>query len=49
MIGYLEGSLLNKYEDCILLLVNHVGYEVLLPSFVMDTLEGKATGERVSV
>jgi len=49
MIGYLEGSLLNKYEDRILLLVNHVGYEVLLPSFVMDTLEGKVTGERVSV
>jgi Holliday junction DNA helicase RuvA len=49
MIGYLEGSLLNKYEDRILLLVNHVGYEILLPSFVMDTLEGKATGERVSV
>jgi len=40
---------LNKYEDRILLLVNHVGYEVLLPSFVMDTLEGKTTGERVSV
>jgi holliday junction DNA helicase RuvA len=49
MIGYLEGSLLNKYEDRILLLVNHVGYEVLLPSFVMDTLEGKATGEQISV
>ncbi|MBA4366349.1 MAG: Holliday junction DNA helicase RuvA [Desulfobacterium sp.] len=49
MIGYLEGSLLNKYEDRILLLVNHVGYEVLLPSFVMDTLEGKAIGEQVSV
>ncbi len=48
MIGYLEGSLLNKYEDRILLLVHHIGYEVLLPSFVMDTLEGKAIGEQVS-
>ncbi|RJP83371.1 MAG: Holliday junction DNA helicase RuvA [Desulfobacteraceae bacterium] len=49
MIGYLEGNLLNKYEDRILLLVNHVGYEVLLPSFVMDTLAGKKTGDPVSM
>ncbi len=40
---------MNKYEDRILLLVNHIGYEVLLPSFVMDTLEGKETGAQVSV
>jgi Holliday junction DNA helicase RuvA len=49
MIGYLEGNLLNKYEDHILLLVNHVGYEVLLPSFVMDTLDEKDAGDPVSV
>lgn len=35
MIGYLEGTLLQKNEDRILLLTNHVGYEVLLPAFVM--------------
>lgn len=39
---------MNKYEDRILLLVHHIGYEVLLPSFVMDTLEGKAPGAQVS-
>jgi Holliday junction DNA helicase RuvA len=49
MIGYLEGSLLDKYEDRILLLVNHVGYEILLPAFVMDTLVGKKTGDPVSM
>ena len=49
MIGYLEGNLLHKYEDRILLLVNQVGYEVLLPAFVMDTLGGKKIGDSVSV
>lgn len=49
MIGYLEGSLLNTYEDRILLLVNGIGYEILLPSFVMETLGGKAVGDPVSM
>ncbi|MBW2259195.1 MAG: Holliday junction DNA helicase RuvA, partial [Deltaproteobacteria bacterium] len=31
MIGYLEGKLLKKDEDRILLLNNQVGYEILLP------------------
>lgn len=38
MIGYLEGRIMKKEEDRILLLVNHVGYEVLLPSNVMETI-----------
>ena len=41
MIGYLEGKILDKTEDRILLLCNQVGYEVILPSFVMATLENK--------
>lgn len=48
MIGYLEGTLLKKEEDRILLLVNQVGYEVLLPVFVMETLSGRERGEAVS-
>ena len=35
MIGYLEGKLLKKEEDRVLLLTNQVGYEVLLPAIVM--------------
>lgn len=49
MIGYLEGELLNKDADRILLLANQVGYEVLVPAFVMQTLEGKNRGETISL
>jgi Holliday junction DNA helicase RuvA len=48
VIGYLEGQILKIEEDRILLLVSHVGYEVLLPAFVMETLSGKSIGDTVS-
>jgi Holliday junction DNA helicase RuvA len=48
MIGYLEGKLLKKDEDRILLLANQVGYEVLLPAFVMATLSARNVGDSVS-
>ncbi len=49
MIGYLEGKILKKEEDRILLLVNHVGYEVLLPSIVVETLKNKMVGDELSL
>lgn len=49
MIGYLEGTLLTKEDDRILLLVNHVGYEILVPSFVMDTMSGRSIGDSISL
>ena len=49
MIGYLEGSILKKDDDRILLLANQIGYEVLLPANVMQTFGGKTTGENVSL
>ena len=49
MIGYLEGKLLRKGEDRILVLANQVGYEVLLPAFVMNTFRAKSVGEPVSL
>ena len=49
MIGYLEGKLLKKEEDRILVLANQVGYEVLLPAFVMETFENKSIGDAVSL
>jgi Holliday junction DNA helicase RuvA len=48
MIGYLEGKLLKKEADRILLLANQVGYEVLLPQFVMETLRTKACGDEIA-
>ena len=49
MIGYLEGKLLKKEEDRILLLVNYVGYDILLPAFVMETIESKLIGDSIAL
>ncbi len=49
MIGYLEGVLLKKEDDRILLLANQVGYEVLLPSVIMGTIESKDVGDEISL
>ena len=48
MIGYLEGTLLKKEADRILLLAGQVGYEVLLPAVVMESVNAKPLGERLS-
>ncbi len=49
MIGYLEGKLLKKEDERILLLANQVGYEVLLPAVVMETLNTKSVGDEISL
>lgn len=49
MIGYIEGKLLKKENERILLLANQVGYEVLLPAFVMDGFKSKAIGNEISL
>ena len=49
MIGYLEGKLLRKGDDRILVLANQVGYEVLLPAFVMNTFRAKSVGDPISL
>jgi holliday junction DNA helicase RuvA len=49
MIGYVEGKLLKKEEDRILVLANQVGYEVMVPSVVMDRLHDKSVGDEVSL
>ncbi|KPJ76805.1 MAG: ATP-dependent DNA helicase RuvA [Deltaproteobacteria bacterium SG8_13] len=49
MIGYLEGTLLKTGEDRILLLSNQIGYEILLPAFVMETVRVKNSGDPLSL
>ena len=39
MISFLEGKLLDSSEDRITLLVNGVGYEILIPVFVMNEIK----------
>lgn len=45
MIGYIEGKLLKKDEERILLLANQVGYEILLPAFVYESVKSKQIGD----
>lgn len=49
MIGYLEGKLLKKEEDRVLILANQIGYEVLLPAVVMKSLQNQSIGGQISV
>ncbi len=45
MIRYIEGKLLKKEEDRVVVLANGVGYEVLLPAIVRKTFNSKKAGE----
>ena len=49
MIGYLEGRLLRKEEDRILLLANQIGYEILLPVIVRESIDSKKTGDELAL
>ncbi len=49
MIGYIEGKLLKKEQDRMLVLANHIGYEILLPAFVMEALAAKKEGDEVAL
>ena len=49
MIGYIEGKILKREDDRVLILANQVGYEVLLPAFVMETLISKSIGDQISL
>jgi Holliday junction DNA helicase RuvA len=49
MIGYLEGTLFRKYEDRILLLAGSIGYEILVPVVVLESMAKKAIGEKIAL
>lgn len=49
MIGYIEGKILKKEDERVLVLANQVGYEILLPTIVMETLKSKAVGDQISL
>jgi len=49
MIAYLEGRLLRLEEEKILLVVNQVGYEILVPAFVRETLNAKQVGDELAL
>lgn len=45
MIRYIEGKLLKKEDDRVVVLTNGVGYEILLPAIVRKTFNSKKAGE----
>jgi Holliday junction DNA helicase RuvA len=49
VIGYLEGKILKKEDDRLLLLANQIGYEVLLPGVVEQALSDKKAGEDIAL
>ena len=49
MIGYIEGKILKKEDDRVLVLANQIGYEILLPAFIMETLDAKNVGDQISL
>jgi len=48
MIAYLAGKLFKIEADKIVLLAGHVGYEILLPGFVMETVGGSQPGDELA-
>ncbi|MBF0204990.1 MAG: Holliday junction DNA helicase RuvA [Desulfamplus sp.] len=46
MIAYMEGKILKAEQDRILLLAGHVGYEILLPVFVIEKVTASALSEQ---
>jgi holliday junction DNA helicase RuvA len=49
MIGYLDGTLLRMEGDRVLLLAGSVGYEVLIPAFVLPSLARRGPGDPLAL
>jgi len=46
MISYLQGTIMEAYDDRITLLVNGIGYDILIPSYAMNEIKREAAGEK---
>jgi len=49
VIGYIEGKIMKKEEERVLVLANQIGYEILLPAFVMEGLVAKNVGDDIAL
>ena len=49
MIGYIEGKILKIEDERVLVLANQVGYEILLPAFVMQTIGAHKVGDEIAL
>ena len=46
MISYLEGKIIETYDDRITLLLNGIGYDILIPSYAMNEIKRDAASDR---
>ena len=49
MIGYIEGKILKREEERVLVLANQVGYEILLPAFIMENIAANKVGDTIAL
>ena len=49
MIGYIEGNILKIEDERVLVLANQVGYEILLPAFVMQKIGAHKVGDEIAL
>ncbi len=49
MIGYIEGKILKIEDERVLVLANQVGYEILLPAFVMQKIGANKIGDEIAL
>ncbi len=49
MIAYLEGRLLQKYDDRLVLFVNGIGYEIFLPVVTACQMSSMQTGDSLAL
>jgi Holliday junction DNA helicase RuvA len=49
VIGYIQGKILKKEGDRLLLLANQIGFEILVPAVVMEALADRCTGDELAL
>ena len=49
MIGYIQGRILKKEDDRLLVLANQIGFAILVPAVVMDALADRQVGDELSL
>ncbi len=49
MIGYIEGKIIKKEDERVLVLANQVGYEILLPAIVVESLSAHKVGDEIAL
>ncbi|MCU0589920.1 MAG: helix-hairpin-helix domain-containing protein [Desulfobacterales bacterium] len=49
MIGYIQGKILKKESDRLLVLANQIGFEILVPAVVMESLAERHAGDDLAL